>query len=262
MRGMRQKAPLRRGRCGRSLAPITLDRSGVLPRNAPRGTGTLRRWAAVLHHGRISFLLRRHRQGDGTCIQTMRMRPKAQAGPRSGSYRSKEGRRPFHQSGSSAATIQRSSARSTPQARAAARLSIGSTPMPRASRSRTKERGGRRMAGPVPSRRNSGTGSSARISPNAAMVSAARAGASVQPSARPGVSSSPVGKTSSRTRKPRPAKPVTIGPWPASSRRSSSPVRLPFRAGLRRRAAPFSPPGRQVRSCSPCARRPVASDPE
>jgi hypothetical protein len=56
----------------------------------------------------------------------------------------------------------------------------------------------------VPSSRNSGSGSRSIRSPSACGVSAATSGASAQASARAGLSSRPPGKTSSRTRKPRP----------------------------------------------------------
>ena len=86
----------------------------------------------------------------------------------------------------------------------AARLSIASTPMPRASSARTKGRGGCRSPAPVPSSRNSGAGSRANRSPNCATSSASTNGASVQAMARSGLRNRPSGNTSSRTRKPRP----------------------------------------------------------
>lgn len=154
-------------------------------------------------------------------------------------------------SGNRAATIHRSSARRTPQARAAARLSIASTPMSNASRARTKARGGCSNPAPVPSSRNSGFGSNSNRSPSAATSSVATPAGASQASARTGDRSRPPGNTSSRTRKPCPEKPVTIGPCPESSRRSSIPIRLSLRAGLRR-LAPCARPGRQCPGWSSC----------
>ena len=164
------------------------------------------------------------------------------------------------QSGRRAATIQRSSARNTPHARAAARLSIASTPMPIFSSSRTKARGGWRKPDPVPSNRNSGSGSIVSRSPKTASVSCSGAGASLHRKARAGVSSSPSGKTSSLTRKPLPEKPVTIGPCPVSSRRSSMPVRLSVRAAPRRRAGPCVRLALRYSSCSPSSLPPAETD--
>lgn len=163
-----------------------------------------------------------------------------------------------NQSGNRAATIQRSSARNTPHARAAARLSIASTPMPLSSSARTKARGGWRRAGPVPSSRNSGGGSIAKKSAKSVSVSCSGAGASLHRAARVGVSSSPSGKTSSLTRKPRPEKPVTIGPCPDSSRRSSIPARLSVRVAPHHRAAPCVQPAPRYSTCSPSFLQAVA----
>jgi teichuronic acid biosynthesis glycosyltransferase TuaC len=75
-----------------------------------------------------------------------------------------------------AATIQRSSPRSRPQVRAAARLSIASTPIPRASTARISARGGKLSEGPVPSSRNSGGGSRRSTGSRSARPISERAG--------------------------------------------------------------------------------------
>ena len=122
------------------------------------------------------------------------------------------------QSGISAAAIQRSSPRSMPQVRAAARLSIASTPIPRASSARRRRAAGRPCAAPVPRSRNSGAGSSASSGSRSAGASSASAG---------GVPA--VGalrrqqqrrdRLRRRPRSRRPAKPWTSGPArPAGSR--------------------------------------------
>ncbi|GAY23348.1 hypothetical protein SFOMI_3915 [Sphingobium fuliginis] len=78
---MRQKAPrFRRGSEGRSLAPIALTGTDPLARNSAGRAGTLRRWAAVLHHGRISFLLRQRRKAPELGDKSRQRNRKAQGG--------------------------------------------------------------------------------------------------------------------------------------------------------------------------------------
>lgn len=154
----------------------------------------------------------------------------------------------------SAPAIQRSSARSTAQARAAARLSIASTPIPRCSRAATKGRGGWTRRLPVPSSRNSGSGSSASRSATSACISAATVAGAAQSRAAIGSISSPPANRISCTLNPAPAKPVITGPGADGSRFSSTTARArdqsrPSRGAMR--SAPTGAPSFGTKLCGP-----------
>ena len=64
-----RKAPLLcRGRNGRSLAPIARSGAGMLAHITAGRAGTLRRWAALLHHAVLASSASPTPHGAGTCL--------------------------------------------------------------------------------------------------------------------------------------------------------------------------------------------------